>query len=85
MISLLAGRGTEYHPLHSWVGLSLGVTIRNSWSIAGSGKEFKIFDGILDLTLSVDIFSWWTDLYDVDSFARHPVWLIFGRKDIKSF
>lgn len=76
---------SEYHPLHSWIGLSLGVIIRNIWSIAGSEKEFKMFDGMLDLIHSVDILSWWTDLCEVDSCIRHPDWLTFSRKYITKF
>ena len=75
----------KYHPLHSLVGLSPGVMIRNIWSIAGSGKELNIFDGMLSLIHSVDIFSWLMELYEVDSFVRHPDWLILNRKGIKAF
>lgn len=62
----------KYHPLHSLAGLSPGVMIRNIWSIAGSGKELNIFDGMLDRIHSVDILSWLMELYEVDSFVRHP-------------
>lgn len=75
----------KYHPPSSLAGLSLGVIIRNIWSIAGSGKEFNSFDDTLDLIHSVDIFSWLMELYEVDSFVRHLDWLIFDRKDTKSF